>query len=135
MTVRIVLPRSAFICALHSVTTDAWLSIGTLTNNMRLVSAGINCGVLLIRNTDWAREFFADVAQYAFMPKAELMSTMRPVRMSPQIDARYICLNPQRLHQRWQRGLSTLPGAGLIGPNDNISCPSSMSRLTKPFTE
>ena len=41
---------------------------------------GINCGVLLIRNTDWAREFFADVGQYAYMPKEELMSTMRPVR-------------------------------------------------------
>ena len=43
-------------------------------------AAGINCGVLLIRNTDWAREFFADVGQYAYMPKEELMSTMRPVR-------------------------------------------------------
>ena len=50
---------------------------------MRLMVAGINCGVLLIRNTDWAREFFTDVAQYAFMPKAELMSTMRPVRLGP----------------------------------------------------
>ena len=52
----------------------------TLTH-AKVLSAGINCGVLLIRNTVWAREFFADVAQYAFMPKAELMSTMRPVRM------------------------------------------------------
>ena len=48
-----------------------------------LMSAGINCGVLLIRNTNWARDFFANVVQYAFMPKAELMSTMRPVRMYP----------------------------------------------------
>ena len=40
--------------------------------------------MLLIRNTDWAREFFADVAQYAYMPKEELMSTMRPVRSRPE---------------------------------------------------
>ena len=45
-----------------------------------LMPAGINCGVLLVRNTDWAREFFADVGQYAYMPKEELMSVMRPVR-------------------------------------------------------
>lgn len=47
--------------------------------------AGINCGVLLIRNTDWAREFFADVGQYAYMPKKELVGTMRPVCHPPVI--------------------------------------------------
>ena len=51
-------------------------------------SAGINCGVLLIRNTDWARAFFADVGQYAYMPKAELVGTMRPVRRPSYILAR-----------------------------------------------
>ena len=45
-----------------------------------MLVAGINCGVLLIRNTKWARQFFADVGQYAYMPEAELVSTMRPVR-------------------------------------------------------
>ena len=42
--------------------------------------------MLLIRNTDWAREFFADVGQYAYMPRKELVATMRPVR--PSCDAK-----------------------------------------------
>ena len=40
--------------------------------------------MLLIRNTDWAREFFADVIQYAYMPKEELETRMRPVRRRPK---------------------------------------------------
>ncbi len=57
---------------------------------MDLLSAGLNCGVLLIRNTEWARDFLADVAQYAFMPRAELMSTMRPVRMCPTLRTQHL---------------------------------------------
>ena len=37
--------------------------------------------MLLIRNTDWSREFFADVIQYAYMPREELQTTIRPVRL------------------------------------------------------
>ena len=44
------------------------------------ICAGINCGVLLIRNTEWAREFFADVGQYAFMHPDTVEKHMRPVR-------------------------------------------------------
>ena len=42
--------------------------------------AGINCGVLLIRSTEWARTFFADVGQYSYMDKATLDRNVRPVR-------------------------------------------------------
>lgn len=42
--------------------------------------AGINCGVLLIRNTEWAHTFFADVGQYSYMDKATLDRDVRPVR-------------------------------------------------------
>ena len=36
--------------------------------------------MLLIRNTDWAREFFADVGQYAYMHPDTIEQHMRPVR-------------------------------------------------------
>ncbi len=60
---------------------------------------GINCGVLLIRNTDWAREFFADVIQYAYMPKEELEASMRPVRNRPTPNSRGLMLCLLRRHQ------------------------------------
>ena len=44
------------------------------------ICAGINCGVLLIRNTDWAREFFADVGQYAYIHPDTIEKHVRPVR-------------------------------------------------------
>ena len=36
--------------------------------------------MLLIRNTEWARDFFADVGQYSYMDKATLDRDVRPVR-------------------------------------------------------
>lgn len=41
--------------------------------------AGMNTGVLLIRNTDWSRQYMADVGQYAYVPQAQLHDDMLPV--------------------------------------------------------
>ena len=43
----------------------------------------MNTGVLLIRNTDWSRNYMADVGQYAYMPTAQLHEQMLPVRSTP----------------------------------------------------
>ncbi len=45
-----------------------------------LATAGINCGVILVRNTEWAAGFFADVGQYAYMHPDTIEKYMRPVR-------------------------------------------------------
>ncbi len=43
--------------------------------------SGINCGVMLIRNTEWAAAFLEDVGQYAYMHRDTIEQHMRPVRM------------------------------------------------------
>jgi len=43
------------------------------------LNEGMNCGVLLIRNSMWSADFFADVGQYAYTPIDVLQKTMRPV--------------------------------------------------------
>lgn len=53
--------------------------------------AGINCGVLLIRNTGWARTFFADVGQYSYMDKATLDRDVRPVRPAHPFTKHHYC--------------------------------------------
>ena len=43
--------------------------------------AGINCGVMLFRNTEWAAAFLEDVGQYAYMHHDTIEQYMRPVRI------------------------------------------------------
>ena len=47
--------------------------------------AGINCGVILIRNTEWAASFFEDVGQYAYMHPDTIEKHMRPVRSTNDV--------------------------------------------------
>jgi len=43
------------------------------------LNQGMNTGVLLIRNTDWSRQYMADVGQYAYVPQAQLHDDMLPI--------------------------------------------------------
>ena len=51
----------------------------TIAISSRVPLAGINCGVMLIRNTEWAAAFLADVGQYAYMHRDTIEEYMRPV--------------------------------------------------------
>lgn len=50
---------------------------------MRLVlrwPAGINCGVMMFRNSAWSRAFLAQLSDYAHLGEEALLE-MRPVRV------------------------------------------------------
>ena len=43
--------------------------------------------MILVRNTEWAASFFADVGQYAYMHPETIEKYMRPVRTHDNPDA------------------------------------------------
>jgi hypothetical protein len=50
--------------------------------------AGINCGVMMFRNSDWSRAFLAQLSDYAHLGEEALLQ-MRPVCRAKQTKTTY----------------------------------------------